>query len=83
MDKYQILSLMMRKEHQVIDADLYTLSALMAERLADVSDKLNEAEIYGLVDIGGAIYRRGLVEFGDGVPVDDLFPAAENWTEDR
>jgi hypothetical protein len=80
MDKRQILSLMMRKEHQVIDANLYSLSALMAKELADVSHKLNQGELYRLIDIGAAIYRHGLIEFGAGVPVDDLFPAWENWT---
>lgn len=80
MDKFQILSLMMRKEHQFIDADLYSISALLADALADVSDKLNHAEVFRLVDIGAAIYRHGVQEFGEGVPLDDLFPASENWT---
>ncbi|MES2537330.1 MAG: hypothetical protein V4632_15810 [Pseudomonadota bacterium] len=80
MDKFQVLSLMMRKDNQIIDADLYSISALMADALADVSGKLNQQEIYRLIDIGAAIYRHGLQEFGAGVPMDDLFPACENWT---
>jgi hypothetical protein len=79
MNRHQILSLMMRKEHQVIDANLYSVAALMAERLAQVSDKLIEAETYDFIHIGAAIYRHGVNEFGAGILVDDLFPAEQDW----
>ncbi|RJG06640.1 hypothetical protein D3870_12010 [Noviherbaspirillum cavernae] len=74
MDKYQIMSLMMREEHQIIDDDLYTLSERLAERLAHVADKLDDAEINRFIDIGAAIYRHGLKEFGV-----DAALAREHW----
>lgn len=79
MDKYKIMALMMRSEHQVIDANLYSLSALMAERLADISGKLTEDELSAFIDIGAAVYQAGMKEFGERVPMEDLFPASENW----
>jgi hypothetical protein len=79
MTKEQILSLMMRQEHQVIDTDLYSLAALLAERLALISESLDEGALNRFIDIGAAIYRHGLGEFREGVPVEDLFPASENW----
>jgi hypothetical protein len=79
MNKYQIVALMMRAEHQVIDTDPFSLAAMLAEQLAKVSDRLNEQEMDRFVKIGAAVYRAGLTEFGSGVPVEDLFPANENW----
>lgn len=79
MDKYQILALMMRSEHQCLDANLYSLSALFADRLARVADRLTEEELNRFIEIGAAIYHAGLDEFGTGVPLEDLFPANENW----
>lgn len=81
MDKYQIMALMMRSEHQVIDANFYGLSAVMADKLAAVSDKLSDAELDSFIRIGAAIYRAGMNEFGARVPVEDLFPANENWPD--
>jgi hypothetical protein len=79
MDKYQIMALMMREDHQVLHTDLYSISALMAERLAGIADRLSDSEMDTFIDIGAAVYRAGLSEFGTSVPVEDLFPASENW----
>lgn len=79
MDKYQILALMMREENEVIDADLYTVCAILADRLAAASDRLNAEEMTAFVQVGAAIYRHGMAEFGSAVPIEDLFPANENW----
>lgn len=81
MNKYEIMSLMMRGENQRIHADLYSIAALLAEQLAKVSDKLSAQEIDRFIQIGGAVYHAGVNEFGAAVPVEDLFPAEENWPE--
>lgn len=81
MNKYQIMALMMRREHRVIDANFYGLSALMADRLASVSDRLTAEEMDRFIDIGAAIYRAGMDAFGNTVEVEDLFPANENWPD--
>jgi hypothetical protein len=81
MNKYQIMALMMREDHQVLDTDLFSTSAVLAERLAGISTRLSEQEMDAFINIGAAIYRAGLNEFGAGVPVEDLFPANENWPD--
>jgi hypothetical protein len=79
MTKQQVLCLMMRQEHRTLDADLYTVSALMADRLARISHKLDRAEMDAFIEIGAAIYCHGLSQFGAHVPVEDLFPIADDW----
>jgi hypothetical protein len=79
MTKQQVLSLMMRQERRTLDADLYTVSALMADRLARVSHKLDRAEVDAFIEIGAAIYCHGLAQFGAHVPVEDLFPLPDDW----
>lgn len=79
MTKQQALSLMMRHENQVVEGDLYTVTALMAEALADVSEQLDDRHVDRFINIGAAIFRHGLDEFKQGVEVEDLFPARDNW----
>jgi hypothetical protein len=76
MDKYEIMSLMMRDEPHPIRANLYSISALLAEGLAHVADRLSDDEMKRFIDIGTALYRRGMDEFVEGVPVHDLFPVS-------
>lgn len=79
MTKQEAMPLMMQHEHQTIDANLYSLCTLLAESLADISDRLDDHEMEQFLDIGGAIYRRGISEFGECVPVADLFPTRQDW----
>jgi hypothetical protein len=83
MTKQHALSLMMRHENHVVEADLYTVAALMAETIADVSDQLDDRQVDRFINIGAAIYRHGLNEFKEGVEVEDLFPAKDNWPNGR
>jgi hypothetical protein len=79
MTKQEMLSLMMRSDRRSIDTDLYSLAALFAERLALVADKLTADEIDAFIDIGAALYSHGKAEFGESVPVEDMFPARDDW----
>jgi hypothetical protein len=79
MTKQELLSLMMRQENRVIDPDLYTTAALLAETVAATAKTLDPKTLDRFVRIGAAIYAHGLDEFKDPVPVEDLFPASENW----
>lgn len=79
MTKQEILSQMMRTEHNAIESDLYTLCAIFAEQLAAVIDRLDEVEIERFIEIGSSMYRSGQAQFGTAVPVEDLFPTGNNW----
>ena len=79
MTKQEILSQMMRTKHHAIDTNLYSLCAIFAEQLAAVIDRLDEAEINRFIEIGASMYRSGRAEFGEDVPVEDLFSNRENW----
>jgi hypothetical protein len=79
MDKFQVLALMMREENEVMDANLYTVCAMLADRLSMISDRLSEEEMMAFVQVGAVVYRHGMAEFGSAVPIEDLFPANENW----
>ena len=79
MTKQEILSQMMRAEHYAIETDLYSLSAIFAEQLEAVIDKLDEAEIERFIEIGALMYRTGKAQYGAAVPVEDLFPSRKSW----
>jgi hypothetical protein len=79
MTKQKILSQMMRKEHEVIDINFYSLAALFAEKLAALGDRLDEDELNVFIEIGAKIYRQGRTEFHENVPVEDMFPIGEDW----
>jgi hypothetical protein len=79
MTKQQVMCLMMRSDRRTLDADLYTVSALLADRLARISHKLDRAEMDAFIEIGAAVYAEGLARFGAHVPVEDLFPVGEDW----
>jgi hypothetical protein len=79
MTKQEILSQMMRTEHDAIEVDLYSLCAIFAEQLEAVIDRLDEAEIKRFIEIGASMYRSGQAQFGAAVPVEDLFPSRKNW----
>jgi hypothetical protein len=79
MTKQEVLCLMMRRDRATVDADLYTVSALMADWLSRVSPKLDRAEVDAFIAIGGVVYSEGLARFGARVPVEDLFPVGEDW----
>ncbi|HYD63602.1 MAG TPA: hypothetical protein VEC35_24820 [Noviherbaspirillum sp.] len=78
MTKFEIMALMMRKEYQ-FEGDAFTLAAKLASCLEPISDRLRDDELAELVQVGAAIYRRGVDEYGRSVPPEDLFPACENW----
>ncbi|RJF96067.1 hypothetical protein [Noviherbaspirillum saxi] len=82
-DKYRILERMMHNENEAVDTDLYCISALLAERLAEISPKLSSSEMERFIEIGAAICRYGHREFGASVPVEDLFPQSEIWSNLR
>lgn len=79
MTKQEILSQMMRREHDAIEPDLYSLCAIFAEQLAYVIDRLDEAETERFIEIGASMYRLGHAQFGAAVPVEDLFPIGNKW----
>lgn len=79
MTKQEILSLMMREENRVINADLYSLTAELAAAVAEASSQLDHATVARFVRVGAALYAHGLDEFKNPVRVEDLFPARENW----
>jgi hypothetical protein len=78
MTKFEIMALMMRKEYQ-FEGDAFTLAAKLASCLEPISDRLRDGELAELVQIGAAMYRRGVDECGQAVPPEDLFPACESW----
>jgi hypothetical protein len=79
MTKQEILSQMMREEHDVIHINFYSLAALLAEKLAALGDRLDEDELNVFIGIGAKIYRQGRTEFHEDVPVEDMFPMGEDW----
>ena len=79
MTREEILSKMMRQEHNAIDTNFYSLAALFAEKLAALGSRLDEAELTVFIEIGATIYRQGHLEFCDTVPVEDMFPMGDDW----
>jgi hypothetical protein len=79
MTKQEILSQMMRQEHNAIDTNFYSLAALFAEKLEALGNRLDEAELTVFIEIGAAMYRHGHSEFRDTVPVEDMFPMGDDW----
>lgn len=78
MDKFELLALMMREDSQAKEANLYSVTADMAEKLANIAGRLDQNELACFVEIGATIYRQGVRTFGAGVPMEDLFPARES-----
>ncbi|GAB3538296.1 hypothetical protein GCM10027343_03670 [Noviherbaspirillum agri] len=78
MTKFEIMALIMRKECQ-FEVDAFTLAAKLATCLESISDHVRDDELAELIQIGGAIYYRGIEESGQPVSLEDLFPACENW----
>lgn len=78
MTKYEIMALIMRKECQ-FEGDAFTLAAKLATCLEGISGQLRDEELAELIQIGAAIYQQGVEESGQPVPLEDLFPACENW----
>lgn len=78
MTKYEIMALMMRKKGQVAE-NPFTIAARLATCLESLSERLSDGEREELIQIGGAIYQLGVDECKQVVPLEDLFPACENW----
>jgi hypothetical protein len=78
MTKFEIMALIMRKESQ-FEGDAFTIAAKLATCLEPLSERLRDDELAELIQIGGAIYRNGVEESKQDVPLEDLFPACENW----
>ncbi len=78
MTKYEIMALIMRKESQ-FDGDPFTVAAKLASCLEPLSERLCDEELAELIQIGSAVYQYGIDECKQSVPIEDLFPACENW----
>jgi hypothetical protein len=78
MTKFEIMALIMRKESQ-FEGDAFTIAAKLATCLEPLSERLEDDELAELIQIGGAIYHFGVEQYKDSVPLEDLFPACENW----
>jgi len=78
MSKYRIMSMMMRHENSADEVNAFTLAAHMAEVLDRISSTLTDDELQLFIKAGGKIYHSGVKEFGQGLPLEDLFPAKEN-----
>lgn len=78
MSKYRIMSMMMRQENSADEVNTFTFAAQMAELLDRISPKLTDDELGFFIKAGGKIYHDGIKEFGQGLPLEDLFPAEEN-----
>ncbi|RZI44179.1 hypothetical protein EGT07_01760 [Herbaspirillum sp. HC18] len=78
MTKFEIMALMMRKESQ-FEGGAFTIAAKLATCLEPLSERLRDDELAELVQIGGAIYHFGVEQGKESVPLEDLFPACENW----
>ena len=48
------------------------LAKIWARRLATLSEKITEDELYSLIALGVMVYQRGCREFGDGTTADLL-----------
>jgi hypothetical protein len=57
MDKAEILALMISAETRV-DSDWDALLCVYADRLARIAPKLTDDELYPLLAVGSAVYRR-------------------------
>lgn len=78
MTKFEIMALIMRKENQ-FEGDAFALAAKLATCLEPLSERLQDEELAELIQIGSGIYRVGVEQSKQSVPLEDLFPACENW----
>lgn len=78
MTKFEIMTLIMRKESQ-LDGDAFAIAARLATCLEPLSERLQDEELAELIQVGGAIYRFGVEQYKHAVPLEDIFPACENW----
>lgn len=78
MTKFEIMALIMREESHS-ETDAFTVSAKLATLLERLSERLRDDELAELIRIGGSIYRFGIEQSKQPVPLEDLFPACENW----
>lgn len=78
MTKFEIMALIMRKESQ-FEGDAFTIAAKLATCLETLSERLRDEEMAELIQVGGAIYQLGVEQCKQPVPLEDLFPACENW----
>lgn len=78
MTKFEIMALITRNENR-FEGDPFTVAAKLASCLEPLADRLADKELAELIQIGGAIYQFGLDENRQPIPLEDLFPACENW----
>jgi hypothetical protein len=62
MDKRQLMARIKRTELHAIDTDLCGITELLAERIAYISDRLDDGEISRFIDIAAAVYFLGVEE---------------------
>jgi hypothetical protein len=80
MTKYEIMALAMRTENQC-EGEGIGIAAKIAAWLELAEPRLRDEEIAELIRLVGAVYQIGVKECGQAVPLEDLFPAQENWPE--
>jgi len=78
MNKAQILALMMRRNQTSGDISLFSISDLMADAVASVSDRLTEDELYLFISIGAAIYGYGSQQLSNKIEDDSLLQGDED-----
>jgi hypothetical protein len=78
MTKFEIMALIMRKENQ-FEGDAFALASKLATCLEPLSERLQDEELAELIQIGSGIYQIGVAQCKQSVPLEDLFPASENW----
>lgn len=78
MTKFEIMALMMRNENR-FEGEPFMVAAKLASCLELLSERLGDEEVADLIQIGGAIYQFGVDDSKQTVPLEDLFPACENW----
>lgn len=72
MNADQILELMVKASEQVILPSNLGLVAMWARKLAPLSEKLTEDELYPLIALGAMVYQRGYREFEGSMTADLL-----------
>lgn len=80
MTKYEIMALAMRAENQC-EAEGVDVAVKIAAWLESAEPRLRDKEVADLIRLAGAVYRIGVQECGQAVPLEDLFAAQDNWPD--
>ena len=77
MNAEQILELMVKASEQAILPSNVGLVTMWARRLAAVSGKLTDDELYPLIALGAMVYQRGYREFEGSMTADLIIKMAK------